>query len=121
MPDDRPPFLAASAFFLAIGWWATALVAGVPEIVGATLPSNTSIENGASSALNSPSLTLMTMFECVPISPAAGVPVSARVVESKVSHAGRGAPLVSVADHVNGSPSASANMVAGNVQLSASP
>ena len=37
MPDDRPPFLAAFAFFLVVGWWATTLVAGVtalPDTVG---------------------------------------------------------------------------------------
>lgn len=37
MPDDRPPFLAALAFFLTIGWWATVLLAGatsLPESVG---------------------------------------------------------------------------------------
>jgi hypothetical protein len=35
MPDDRPPFLAAFAFFLVVGWWATTLLSGATSLPGA--------------------------------------------------------------------------------------
>src|SRR5687768_6955855 len=52
-----------------------AAVGGAPAIVGAELPAGTtSMANGASSAVELPSVTRMTMSTCTPSAAAVGVP-----------------------------------------------
>ena len=58
--------------------------------------------NAGKLSLNSPSLTLITIPECVPISPLSGVPESCPVAVSKVAHDG-----VFVAEKTRVSPSES--------------
>ena len=74
------------------------LITGGRFVVGAV----TVIENAGSDALAWPSLTLITMFENVPVVPDGGVPDSCPVPALNAAHAGRPAML-----HVSGSPSAS--------------
>jgi hypothetical protein len=66
-------------------------VAGLPEIVGARfvvpLVALTAIAKAGKEALSVPSLTLITMFEKLPVD--VGVPVSRPVVALNVAHAGR--------------------------------
>jgi hypothetical protein len=79
----------------ALGWKvyavpATALVPGLPEIVGGVggVSTPTVIAKAGSEAVCDPSLTLMTMPASLPTSAALGVPVSWPVAESKAAHAG---------------------------------
>jgi hypothetical protein len=67
-------------------------VGGVPEIVGGSLAvvtgAVTSIENGGSSALARPLLTLMMMFESAPSSAAEGVPLNVPFSALKLAQTG---------------------------------
>ena len=63
-------------------------VAGVPEIIGASLMSVTLILKAGSAALNSPSLTRITIPSVVPTSLLLGVPMSAPVVVLKLAQLG---------------------------------
>jgi hypothetical protein len=61
------PSGSAAAGWNTYGDPAAALVAGVPEMVGARLAApDTVIEKGESEAVNEPSLTPMTIFDVVP-------------------------------------------------------
>jgi hypothetical protein len=93
----------------AVGWntYAVpclAVVAGVPEIVGARLlvATVTAIANAGSEAVAVPSLTEITMLPKVPDVPAGGVPASLPKLVSNVAQAGR--PVI---ENVNESPSGS--------------
>jgi hypothetical protein len=65
------------------------LVAGVPEIVGATFgTAATVIANEGSDAVARPSFTLMTMPDVVPTFAVVGVPLKRPVVVLNEAHAG---------------------------------
>src|SRR5688572_29650548 len=79
---------------LAVGWneYATptvAVVAGAPEMTGATLTAETTIVNAGNEAETLPSLTLITMLANEPMFAAAGVPCSSPVVALNCAQAGR--------------------------------
>src|SRR5688572_18319277 len=82
--------------------WFT-VVAGVPVIVGgALLAASTTMENGASEALACPSLTLITIFACVPTWLGPGVPLNCPVLVLKAAQTGGFAT-----ENVKGPPSGS--------------
>jgi hypothetical protein len=64
------------------------LVAGVPEIVGATFGAVTVIEKDGNDLVELPSLTRITMPDVVPTFAAAGVPLSRPVVVLNEAQAG---------------------------------
>ena len=66
----------------------TTLVAGVPDIIGASLRLITSILKAGSVTLNSPSLTLITIPVVMPTSLLPGMPVSVPVVVLKLAQLG---------------------------------
>ena len=65
-----------------------ALVAGVPEIVGAAFSAVTVIEKDGNDLVELPSLTRIMMPDVVPTFAAAGVPLSRPVVVLNVAQAG---------------------------------
>src|SRR5690606_1600888 len=78
---------------------------GVPEIVGGRLSGSaaaTAIENCGSEAVDSPSLTLIRIFACVPTCAEPGVPSSRPVFVSNDAHDG----LLAI-ENVSASPSES--------------
>jgi hypothetical protein len=81
---------------VAVGWNeypdpATAVVAGVPEMVGGGVDFDpvTVMENAGNEADAEPLLTLITMPEVVPTLVIAGVPLRLPVEASNVAHEGR--------------------------------